>query len=43
MPWIGNAQEDLGWTPRIGIRDALTNIFAAYRDEVANAQALIDD
>jgi nucleoside-diphosphate-sugar epimerase len=43
VPWIGNTREDLGWAPRIGIRDALRNIFAAYRDEVANAQALIDD
>jgi nucleoside-diphosphate-sugar epimerase len=43
VPWIGNTQGDLGWSPRIGIRDALRNIFAAYRHEVADARALIDD
>ena len=43
VPWIGNTRSDLDWTPRVGIRDALRDIFAAYRDEVADARALIDD
>ena len=43
VPWIGNTKDDLGWAPRVGIRDALRNIFAAYRHEVSDARALIDD
>ena len=43
VPWIGNTTEDLDWTPRVGIRDALREIFAAYQHEVADARALIDD
>jgi len=43
VPWIGNTRADLDWEPKIGIRDALRNIFEAYRYEVAEAQVLIDD
>jgi nucleoside-diphosphate-sugar epimerase len=43
VPWITNTREDLGWAPQVGIRDALRNIFDAYRHEVADARALIDD
>ena len=43
VPWIGNTRADLGWEPTIGVRDALRNIFRAYRHEVADARALIDD
>lgn len=43
VPWIGNTCDDLDWAPRIGIRESLRTIFDAYRDEVAQARALIDD
>ncbi len=43
VPWIGNTQSDLDWTPRVKVRDALRGIFAAYRHEVADAGALIDE
>ena len=43
VPWIGNTREDLDWEPKVGIRDALRNIFDAYRHEVAEARVLIDD
>ncbi len=43
VPWIGNTREELDWSPQIGIREALRNIFDAYRGEVARARALIDD
>jgi len=43
VPWIGNTQQDLDWSPRVAIGDALRNIFAAYRHEVADARALIDE
>ncbi|MBK1648430.1 bifunctional UDP-4-keto-pentose/UDP-xylose synthase [Rhabdochromatium marinum] len=43
VPWIGNTREDLDWAPQVDIRAALRNIFAAYRTEVAQACALIDE
>lgn len=43
VPWIDNTREELDWTPVVGVRDALRNIFEAYRHEVADARALIDD
>jgi nucleoside-diphosphate-sugar epimerase len=42
VPWIGNTREDLDWEPRVGIRDALQRIFAAYRGELARASLLVD-
>lgn len=42
VPWIDNTRADLGWEPRVGIREALRNIFDAYSDEVAAAGALIE-
>ena len=42
MPWIANTREELGWEPRVGVREALHRIFDAYRHEVADASALID-
>lgn len=43
VPWIGNTRQDLGWLPRVSLRDSLRGIFAAYRGEVARARALIDE
>lgn len=43
VPYIGNTMEDLGWEPRVEVRDALRKIFEAYRHEVAEASALLDD
>ncbi len=42
VPWIENTQAELDWTPKVDVRDALRAIFAAYRDQVAEARALID-
>jgi nucleoside-diphosphate-sugar epimerase len=43
VPWIGNTCEELQWEPKVPIREALRNIFEAYRHEVADARALIDE
>ncbi len=43
VPWIGNTREELGWAPQVPVRDALRSIFEAYRHEVAEARALIED
>ncbi len=43
VPYIGNTEEDLGWEPKVEVRDALRKIFEAYRHEVAEARALLDD
>jgi nucleoside-diphosphate-sugar epimerase len=43
VPWIENTQADLDWEPRVPVRDALRNLFEAYRHEVPAAQELIDE
>jgi len=43
VPWIENTQKELDWAPKVAVRDALRGIFTAYRHEVANASALLDD
>lgn len=42
VPWIENTCEELDWKPEVKFKDALRNIFEAYKDEVADARALID-
>jgi nucleoside-diphosphate-sugar epimerase len=42
VPWIENTCEELDWKPEVEFKDALRNIFEAYKDEVADARALID-
>jgi len=42
VPWIENTKEELGWAPQVSVRDALMDVFEAYRAEVAEARALID-
>jgi len=43
VPWIENTKRELGWEPTVSIRPSLIRIFEAYRNEVANARALIDE
>jgi len=43
VPWIENTKTELGWQPQTGVAEALREIFAAYRHEVAEARALIDE
>ncbi|RLJ16253.1 bifunctional UDP-4-keto-pentose/UDP-xylose synthase [bacterium endosymbiont of Escarpia laminata] len=43
VPFIGNTKEELDWAPKVEVRDALHKIFEAYRHEVAEAGALLDD
>ncbi len=43
VPWIGNTREELDWAPQVPVREALRNIFEAYRHEVAEARALLED
>lgn len=42
VPWIENTQKELDWSPKVDLRGALTKVFEAYRAEVAQARALID-
>jgi len=42
VPWIENTCEELNWAPKVELRAALTRVFEAYREEVAQAQGLID-
>ncbi len=43
VPYIDNTREELDWKPQVTVRDALRRIFEAYRHEVAEARALLDD
>jgi nucleoside-diphosphate-sugar epimerase len=40
VPKIANTRRDLGWRPRVAMRDALAQIFEAYRHHVADARRL---
>jgi nucleoside-diphosphate-sugar epimerase len=42
VPKIANTMADLGWKPRVGMKDALARIFDAYRGHVADARKLMD-
>lgn len=42
VPKIDNTRVELGWSPKIGMNCALRKIFEAYRDHVADAQALVE-
>jgi nucleoside-diphosphate-sugar epimerase len=41
VPKITATQRDLGWKPRVGMRDALKRIFEAYRTQIAEARHLV--
>jgi nucleoside-diphosphate-sugar epimerase len=42
VPKIANTTRDLGWRPRVAMRDALQRIFDAYRGQVAEARLLVE-
>ena len=42
VPKIDNTREDLDWSPRVGMDEALRRIFDAYRGDVAIARALVE-
>ena len=41
-PDIRNTVADLGWSPKVGMREALMQIFDAYRKEIAAAGRLLE-
>jgi nucleoside-diphosphate-sugar epimerase len=41
VPKIHNTKRELRWAPRTGMRDALRNIYDAYRSDVAEAKHLV--
>lgn len=42
VPYIQNTRDELGWEPKVTIKQAITTIFEAYKHEVAEASALLD-
>lgn len=42
VPKITNTQQDLDWTPKVSMEDALKGIFDYYRSHVANARDLVN-
>jgi nucleoside-diphosphate-sugar epimerase len=41
VPMIANTRSELGWKPRVTLREALRRIFDAYRTHVAEAKHLV--
>jgi nucleoside-diphosphate-sugar epimerase len=41
-PNIDGTRADLGWSPAVGLRDALTRILESYRQHVAEARSLVE-
>jgi len=42
VPMITNTMADLEWVPRVGMPEALRQIFDAYRGQMAQAGALLE-
>ncbi|HTP40019.1 MAG TPA: bifunctional UDP-4-keto-pentose/UDP-xylose synthase [Steroidobacteraceae bacterium] len=42
VPKIDNTRNDLGWEPKVTMRQALTSIFDAYRNQLSQAAGLLD-
>jgi len=42
VPKIENTRADLGWEPKVGMQEALRQIFDAYRHEIRQASALLE-
>ena len=42
VPKIDNTMQDLGWEPKVDMKEALRFIFDAYRGNVADARNLVD-
>ena len=42
VPRIAGTMKDLGWRPRVDMREALKRIFDAYRTHVADAASLVE-
>ena len=42
VPRIDNTRRELGWEPRVGMQDALGQIYDAYRGQIAEARGLVD-
>ena len=42
VPKIDNTRAELGWEPKVTMRDALRGIFEAYRGQIAQAEHLLD-
>lgn len=42
VPWIENTCSELDWRPEVNMDQAVSRIFDAYRDQVAQARLLVD-
>jgi len=43
VPSIKNTVDELNWKPQLSLREALVNIFEAYKDEVSTASKLLEN
>ena len=42
VPWIDNLKDELGWSPKVNLKDGIRSIFKFYKNDIANARQLID-
>ena len=42
VPKIENTRQELGWEPKVSMRDALKQIFEAYKGQISQASHLLD-
>tara|TARA_Y100000294_G_scaffold171865_1_gene185864 strand:- start:241 stop:1281 length:1041 start_codon:yes stop_codon:yes gene_type:complete len=42
VPWIDNLKDELGWSPKVDLKDGIRAIFEFYKNDIANAKNLID-
>ena len=42
VPWIDNLKDELGWRPKIDLKEGIRAIFEFYKNDIANAKNLID-
>ncbi|MCB1189588.1 MAG: bifunctional UDP-4-keto-pentose/UDP-xylose synthase [Flavobacteriales bacterium] len=42
VPWIENAKDELGWTPKVDLNDGIKAIFEFYKNDISDAGGLVD-
>ena len=42
VPWIDNLKDELGWSPKVDLKEGIRAIFEYYKNDIANAKNLID-
>ena len=43
VPWINNLKEELGWSPKINLKEGIREIFKYYKNDIVNAKNLLSE